>query len=146
MGDGKPAWCRDLLLSGPISQWPSLAQANHRIAVVILVFCQPSITSSILRSPGKIPQVFPPHSLQTLAVFPSGRTRSCRSVPLLRARTARGRGPVGTGKETLPRVGLTPLDANSILNITIPMWHLKRWLFFPLQITSFSSGLSGGGD
>lgn len=145
MGDGKPAWCRHLLLSGPISQWPGLAQANHRTAVVILVLWQPSITSSILRSPGNIPQVLPPHSLQTLVVFPSGRTRSCRSVPLLRACTARGRGPVGTGKETLPRTGLTPLDTNGILNITIRTWRLKRWLFFPLQITSFSSGLPEGG-
>lgn len=129
----------------PSPNGPGLAQANHRTAVVILVLWQPSITSSILRSPGNIPQVLPPHSLQTLVVFPSGRTRSCRSVPLLRACTARGRGPVGTGKETLPRTGLTPLDTNGILNITIRMWRLKRWLFFPLQITSFSSGLPEGG-
>lgn len=129
-GDGIPAWCRDLL-SGPISQRPGLSQENRRIAVVSLAFWQPNMTSSIPWSPGKIAQVFPPRSLQPLAVFPRGRTRSCSLVPLLGACTARGWASISTSKEMLPRMGLTPLDTNSILNMTIRTWHFKRWLFFP---------------
>lgn len=62
-------------------------------------------------------------------------------MPLLGACTAQGWAPGSTSKEMLPRMGLTLSGTNKILNTTIGTWHFEHWLFFPPQITSFSSGL-----